>query len=220
MLVRLLGSGWQISGTVVLQSGQPFSVIDYSGAVGSVFFGVSDGITNPIVPLGNGCTPSSAVTGNNGATPGLPALKPSCFTIPLLAPDALNGAIPGNDPYETNFTTGQRNIFRQAWQRRMDVSFVKLTKLNERLVLKYSFDVFNVFNTPSFDVPIDDVTQNQFYNGFPFQGTPPAPTIDCTAKKPDYQSNQGLYNCPQGLGNVNKTIGSARQIQMTLRLTF
>jgi hypothetical protein len=213
-------NGWAVEGLAIFQSGQPFSVIDYSGAVGSVFFGVSDGITNPIVPLGNGCTPSSAVTGNNGATPGLPALKPSCFTIPLLAPGALDGAIPSNDPYETNFTSGQRNIFRQAWQRRMDVSFVKLTKLNERLVLKYSFDVFNVFNTPSFDVPIDDITQNQFYNGFPFQGTSPAPTIDCTAKKPDYQSNQGLYNCPQGLGNVNKTIGSARQIQMTLRLTF
>ena len=27
------------------------------------------------------------------------------------APDALGGAIPSNDPYETSFTTGQRNIF-------------------------------------------------------------------------------------------------------------
>jgi hypothetical protein len=30
----------------------------------------------------------------------------------------------------------------------------------------------------------------------------------------------GFYNCPFGLGNVNKTIGSSRQIQMMLRLTF
>ena len=37
----------------VLQSGQPYSVIDYSGAVGSIFYGVNDGITNPIVPLGS-----------------------------------------------------------------------------------------------------------------------------------------------------------------------
>ena len=28
-----------------------------------------------------------------------------------VAPDALGGAIPSNDPYETSFTTGQRNIF-------------------------------------------------------------------------------------------------------------
>ena len=206
-------NGWAIEGLAIFQSGQPFSVIDYSGAVGSVFYGVSDGITNPIVPLAPGCTPQSAVSGNNGATPGLPALKASCFTIPLLAPGALNGAIPTNDPYETSFTTGQRNIFRQSWQKRMDVSIVKLTKLTERLELRYSFDTFNVFNTPSFDVPIDDVTQNAGYNGFPFAGTPPLPTT-CS------QGNLGLYNCPQGLGNVNKTIGSARQVQMSLSLTF
>jgi len=214
-------NGWAIEGLGIFQSGQPFSVIDYSGAVGSVFFGVSDGITNPIVPLANGCTPSSAVTGHNGATPGLPALNPSCFTIPLLAPGALGGAIPTNDPYETNFTTGQRNIFRQAWQRRMDVSIVKLTKLNERFLVKYSFDVFNIFNTPSFDVPIDDVSQNQFYNGFPIQNaySGPLPSNPCSAPHPN-QGNTGFYNCPNGLGNVNKTIGSARQIQMTLRLTF
>jgi hypothetical protein len=209
-----IANGWAIEGLAIFQSGQPFSVVDYSGAVGSVFYGVSDGITNPIVPLGNGCTPKTAVTGHNGATPGLPALDPNCFTLPILAPGALNGAIPTNDPYETGFTTGQRNIFRQSWQRRMDVSVVKLTKLNERFVLKYSFEVFNVFNTPSFDVPIDDVTQNQFYNGFPFQGTAPLPT-SCSNS-----TNTGFYNCPQGLGNVNKTIGSARQIQMALRLTF
>lgn len=39
-------------------------------------------------------------------------LHAACFTLPLLAPGALGGAIPSNDPYETNFTTGQRNIFR------------------------------------------------------------------------------------------------------------
>ena len=210
-------NGWAIEGLAIFQSGQPFSVIDYSGAVGSVFYGVSDGITNPIVPLAPGCTPKTAITGNSGATPGLPALNAACFTIPLLAPGALNGAIPTNDPYETTFTTGQRNIFRQSWQKRMDVSIVKMTNLTERFKLKYSFDVFNVFNTPSFDVPIDDVEQNQGYDGFPPpQGTEPVLPSGCgTASE-----SSGFYNCPFGLGNVNKTIGSARQIQMTLSLTF
>ena len=217
-------NGWAIEGLGIYQSGQPFSVIDYSGAVGSVFYGVSDGITNPIVPLAPGCTPQSALkqadgTQYNGVNG--PALNPACFTIPLLQPGALNGAIPMNDPYETGFTTGQRNIFRQSWQKRMDVSMVKLTKLNERFLLKYSFDVFNVFNTPSFDVPIDDVTQNQYYDGFPIQNgySGPLPSNACNTPHPN-QGNTGFYNCPNGLGNVNKTIGSARQIQMTLRLTF
>ena len=120
---------WAFSGLTVIQSGQPYSVVDYSGAVGSIFYGVNDGITNPIVPL-DGCTPKQALTGASGAAAGFPALKASCFGIPLLAPGALNGAIPSNDPYETNFiTNGQRNIFRQSWQRRADISLVKITRL-------------------------------------------------------------------------------------------
>jgi hypothetical protein len=211
-------NGWQIEGLAIYQSGQPYSVIDFSGAVGSAFYGVSDGIANPIVPLGNGCTPKSAVTGATG-TGAVPALKAECFTIPILAPGALNGAIPTNDPYETGFTTGQRNIFVQSWQKRLDMSFVKMTKLTERFTLKYSVDFFNITNTPSFDIPVDDVTQNQNFNGFPLAGTPALPTITCNAN-PDNGANTGFYNCPQGLGSVNKTIGSQRQMQMSLKLTF
>jgi hypothetical protein len=210
-------NGWAIEGLAIFQSGQPFSVIDYSGAVGSVFYGVSDGITNPIVPLRPGCSPKSAVTGRSGATPGFPALDASCFTIPILLPGALNGAIPSNDPYETGFTTGQRNIFRQSWQKRMDVSFVKNTSITERTNLKFSFDIFNVTNTASFDVPIENVTQNQYYNGFPNTQSG-LPVLPSNCGKPNQMN--GFYNCPFGLGNVNKTIGSARQIQMSLRLTF
>ncbi len=86
---------------------------------------------------------------------------PSCFGLPLLSPGDLDGAIPSNDPYETNFIDhGQRNIFRQPWQRRADISLVKMTQITERTSLKYSFDVYNLTNTASFDIPIDDVTQN------------------------------------------------------------
>jgi hypothetical protein len=194
-------NGWAVAGTMVLQSGQPYSVIDFSGAVGSIFYGTSDGITNPIVPLAPGCTPKTARLGTSGAY-GLPALDASCFTLPLLAPGALGGAIPADDTFETNFIqTGQRNIFRQTWQKRGDVSLIKNTKINERINLKYSIDVFNVTNTPSFDIPVDDVTQNEFFNDFPTAGEP-------------------LYNAPFGLGNVNKVIGSAREVQMSLGVTF
>ena len=194
--------GWAIEGLAIIQSGQPYSIVDYSGAVGGIFYGTSDGITNPIVPLGS-CTPSKALTGASGATPGLPALNAACFTLPLLNPGDLGGAIPAGDTYETNFTTGQRNIFRQAWQKRTDLSVVKVTQLTERASLKFSFDVFNLTNTPSFDIPIDNVSQNLFFNDFPVFGST-------------------LYSSPtaSGLGIVNKTIGSPRQIQMTLRLAF
>jgi hypothetical protein len=197
-----LADGWAIEGLTIIQSGQPYSVIDYSGAVGSIFYGTSDGITNPVVPLGS-CTPKQARLAANGATPGLPALQASCFTLPLLSPGDLGGAIAPGDTFETNFTTGQRNIFRQTWQRRGDVSIVKQTQLTERVGLKFTFDIFNVTNTPSFDIPVNNVSQNIAFNDFPLYGQSPyvSPTFS-------------------GLGIVNKTIGSPRQIQMSLGLSF
>src|SRR5579864_7433689 len=163
-----VADGWAVQGLVVVQSGQPYSMVDYSGAVGSIFYGISDGITNPIVPLAPGCTPQNALTGANGATPGVPALKPNCFTVPLLNPGDLNGAIPGpssdnpaGDIFETNFTSGQRNIFRQPWQSRADMSIVKTTQLTERVSLRYSFDVYNLTNHPSCDIRDDNVSQNR-----------------------------------------------------------
>jgi hypothetical protein len=215
-----IADGWAISGLTVIQSGQPYSVVDYSGAVGSIFYGVNDGITNPIVPL-SGCSPKQALTGSSGAhanpdDPNSYALKASCFGLPLLNPGDLNGAIPANDPYETNFIeSGQRNIFRQSWQRRADISLVKTTQVTERSTLKFTFDVFNLTNTASFDIPIDDVSQNINFQGFPYVGQPGATT-------PCNQDYTALYVCPSlsGLGITNKTIGSPRQIQMSLGFTF
>jgi hypothetical protein len=217
---------------ITIQSGQPYSVIDYSGAAGSTYYSIYDGITNPILPL-NGCTPQSARTGATGNNFAAPALKASCFAIPLLYPcnstlvtnpQQADGsfpcaAIPPGDSFETNFTTGQRNIFRQSWQKRADMSIVKVTALTERLSLKYSFDIYNLTNHPSFDLPIDNVTQNLFFNGTPVQlpaGTSPLPT-GCNTSTPNVPS---IYSCPTGLGQVTKTIGSSRQIQMSLSLSF
>jgi hypothetical protein len=215
-----IAGGWAISGLTVIQSGQPYSIVDYSGAVGSIYYGVNDGITNPIVPL-SGCSPKQALTGASGAQanpsdPNSYALRASCFGLPLLNPGDLNGAIPANDPYETNFiSSGQRNIFRQTWQRRADISLIKTMQITERSSLKFTFDVFNLTNTASFDIPIDDVSQNINFNGFPVVGQAGA-TTPCNT---DYTA---LYVCPtlSGLGITNKTIGSPRQIQMSLRLLF
>ena len=221
-----VADGWAIQGLVVLQSGQPYSVIDYSGAVGGAYYSIYDGITNPILSLAPGCTPQSAATGAIGNNFTAPALKASCFMIPLLKPGDLNGAIPGpssnnpaGDVFETNFTTGQRNIFRQSWQKRADMSLVKITQLKEQLSLRYSFDVYNLTNHPSFDLPIDNVSQNLFFNATPTMlpvGTSPLPS-GCNTSTPSVPS---IYFCPTGLGQVTKTIGSAREIQMSLSLSF
>ena len=46
-----LVNGWMLDGQTVAQSGQPYSVYDYSGSVGSLYFGTDDEIGNPIVPV-------------------------------------------------------------------------------------------------------------------------------------------------------------------------
>ncbi len=207
-LAGKLANRWSLNGIGVFQSGQPYSVIDYSGAVGSIFYSTFNGITNPIVPLAPGCTAKSAKTGSSGAfynpaTGAGAALKSSCFTIPLIAPGSMG--VPQGDVFETNFTSGQRNIFRQTWQKRLDASLVKQIQLRDRYSLRYNLDVYNVSNTSSFDIPNDDVSQNQGYNNAPFVSSDP----------------YSLYTAaPGGLGVVRHTIGSPRQIQMGLRLQF
>jgi hypothetical protein len=215
---------WQLNGIAIIQSGQPYSIIDYSGAVGSLYYSTFDGITNPIVPLAPGCTAKTALTGHSGAfynsaNANSAALKASCFTLPLVAPGA--DGVPNGDPYETAFTTGQRNIFRQSAQKRADASLVKTLKISDRYNLRYSLDVFNLTNTSSFDIPQDNVTQNAGYNNAPntsdaYSEIAPTPS-QCQAGTAPAGT---FYSCPSGLGLVKHTIGAPRQIQMSLRMSF
>ncbi len=90
--------------------------------------------------------------------------------------------------------------------------------VTERVSARYTFDVFNVTNTTSFDIPGDNVTQNEGFNDFPVQGTPAAPSpASCAAGNPPIGT---FFNCPTGLGFTSHAIGSPRQIQMSLQLTF
>ncbi len=227
-LAGKLVDGWSLVGLTILQSGQPYSIIDFSGAVGSIYYSTSDGITNPIVPLAKGCTAKSALTGASGAFYNTNrkdnggALDAACFTLPLLPAGGLNGAIPPDDPYETTFTTGQRNIFRQAFQKRADASLVKVTNFhNEKYSLKYTLDVYNLTNTTSFDVPGNEVSQNANYNNLVPADPGNASTLPTgcgtSSAAPGFGS---IYSCPGGLGLVQHTIGAPRQIQMSLHLDF
>ena len=99
---------------------------------------------------------------------------------------------------------------------------MKQTQITERVSLKYSFDVFNLTNHPSFDIPIDNVDQNLAFSEFPVAqppfGTNTTPTLasGCGTAA----ATNGFYFCPTGLGQVVKTIGSSRQIQMSLSVLF
>lgn len=230
-LLSRIANGWGLQGLAVFQSGQPYSVEDYTGTVASLYYSTNDGITNPIVPLAPGVSVRQAETGNTGAyqvgAHSGPALNSSDFVVPFVAPGQ-DGVPPcgvstaGNpvcDVFETGWgPAGQRNIFREAFQSRADVSFIKTMPINERFSLKYSLDVFNLTNTPSFDIPYNSVSGNPNYNN--------APTYDPTMSTYQNQSTvysinpNGTLQSGLGLGVVQDTIGSGRLISMSLHLVY
>lgn len=153
---------WHFTGIGTLQSGEPYSLYEFYGAVGSINFGNFPTLMNPVLGIKDPKHPKSAFTGNKGSFRGtggsyIPTLDPSQIAINYIAPGT-NG-VPvstGNDPmdiYQTSFNTGQRNIFRQAAQKRLDLSVRKGFKVTEKIKAQYELNVFNLTNTTSLDIP-------------------------------------------------------------------
>jgi hypothetical protein len=221
---KQLANGWAFNGVTVLQSGQPYSVVDYTGGAGAIYWGGGqDAITNPIVPVGGvGATATNprlqGTTGINGAKP---VLNPAAFGItPPIAPgtdgvppcDSSSGTLVC-DSYETPYATGGRNIFRGPFQNRFDFGLSKNFKIKEAWALRYDVIAFNIFNHPSFDIPSNDVEFNPFYANPPIYGF---------GRYPACVQSTGAYTCPPSgsLGVLQHTIGSPRFVQMALHLTF
>ena len=214
-------NGWGIDGVTVLQSGQPYSVIDFSGGAASIYWGGGqDAITNPIVPVGGvgSTTTNPFLQGTTGINANKPVLNSAAFGIPTPIAPGTGGVPPCDsdgtcDNYETGYVTGERNIFRGPFQNRFDFSVFKAFKLNERFALKYDAQFFNIFNHPSFDTPNNNVEFNPFFNNPPIYGFSGFPA--CVPAT-------GAYTCPPGghLGLIQHTVGSPRFIQMALHLTF
>jgi Carboxypeptidase regulatory-like domain/TonB dependent receptor len=197
-----LANGWTIGGQTVAQSGQPYSVYDFSGSVASLYYGTSNYIGNPIVPLLPGVTAKQAAKGANcpgGVSATLCKLNAADFGPQFVAPGTNGVPAPdstGADLYESLFGTTGRNSFRGPFQVRFDTSLAKTFLFKERYQLRFEADAFNIFNHPDFDTPNNNV------NFFPnFAGPPSIP--------------------PQGsLGVIQHTIGSPRFLQLAMHLTF
>jgi Carboxypeptidase regulatory-like domain len=261
-----VANNWSLLGITTLDSGQPYSVYDYSGSAGGIYFGGNIELANPIVPIKPGISPKSVATGHSGAytyassngkggvtANYVPALNADDFYIPLINPGdtgvppcdtttAGGNAGPGGGPlcdvYETNFVSGQRNIFRQAFQKQANMALQKDVHIKEKYDVYYQFEVFNVTNTPSFDVPTNNITLNPDFSELngneyghqvqPMQSnsvtTPSSPngTASCQGSSPNCAYE--LYTVPGAssnkLGVVTNAIGSARIVEMSLHLTF
>lgn len=193
-------NGWIVGGQTVAESGQPYSVYDFSGSVGSLYLGTADFIGNPLVPLKPGVTPAQAkLQGTLGVNAGSPVLNANDFAPQFVAPGT-NGVPPcdasGCDIFESLYGTSGRNLFRGPFQVRFDMSLAKEFPIKERFRLRFETDAFNMFNHPDFDAPNNNVT---FFPNF--TGPPSIP--------------------PQGsLGVIQHTVGSPRFLQLQLHLTF
>jgi hypothetical protein len=219
-LFTAVANGWGLQGVTIAQSGQPFSIVDFSGTAGSQFFSADDFITNPILPLAPGVSPKQAttgvtLTGKNALN--TPYINPSDFSIPFLAAGqngvppcgpTLGGPVAVCDSEETSFGSTARNIFRAPFQLRFDLSLVKTFTLNERFGLKFTADAFNLFNHPNFDAPNNNVTLNQCFNPVP-----------CIAPIPAPAAGQPFSN-PRNYGVIQGTVGSNRFLQFSMHLTF
>lgn len=157
-----LTNGWQATGIGIVQSGEPYSLYEFYGAVGSAYFGDYPTLMNPVLPISNPGDVKAALTGNPGkfrASGGnyIPAINPNDIAINYLQPGQKGVPVStGTDPqdiYETDFSPGQRNLFRQALQKRLDLSIRKEFHITDRYTLRYDFNIFNIFNTTSMDVP-------------------------------------------------------------------
>ena len=137
-IVDKVVNGWGIQGVTVAESGEPFSVIDFSGTAASVYFSADDFITNPILPLAPGISPQQATQGGtdnafkSGPLAGIrvPYVNPNDFSIPFLSPGQ-SGVPPCGlttagttacDTLETGYGGTGRNVFRAPFQTRFDFS--------------------------------------------------------------------------------------------------
>ncbi len=223
--VNTIANGWGIEGVTVAQSGQPFSVIDFSGTAASIFFSADDFITNPILPLAPGISPKQATQGgtDNSFTSGglagvrVPYINPNSFSIPFLAPGQ-SGVPPCGmttagttvcDTQETGYGSNGRNLFRAPFQTRFDLSVFKSFKFGDRFSLKFQADAFNIFNHPNFDAPNGNFGLNACFNPVPCF---PDPTKILDAPSMNFNSNN--------YGVIRQTVGSNRFMQLALHLTF
>ncbi len=188
-------NGWILGGQTVAQSGQPYSVYDYSGSVGSLYFGTDDEIGNPIVPIKAGVSATQAqLQGTTGVNAGKPVLNANDFAPIFVAPGT--DGVPAGDYYESVYGNTGRNIFRGPFQVRFDMSLSKEFALTERFRLRFDADAFNLFNHPDFDTPNNDVV---FFAGY---SAPP------------------VFPPEGSLGVIQHTIGSSRFMQLALHLNF
>jgi hypothetical protein len=155
----LLWGGWGISPIVVLQSGTPFSIVDYGGT----YDPNKDGrLGDRAVYTGPGSYKSAIVKNARPSGPGY--LKESQFA-PYTCPATVNLGLWCDPPMS-------RNAFYGPGYWNIDVAVSKHFEVteNQRVIAQAAF--FNALNHPNFANPVSDISQPTTVFGYSQQINP------------------------------------------------
>jgi hypothetical protein len=130
-LLNYIIGNWQLNGILTLTSGLPYNVF----------------ISSDIPNVGNFAPWSGNVRANQVGDPNLPNPSPSeWFNPAAFAPPA---------PF--TFGNSGRNSIRANWFKNLDLSVFKDFPFNEKRSLQFRAEAFNVTNTPTWGIPVNDL---------------------------------------------------------------
>jgi len=182
-----LVAGWQVNTIVSLASGVPFSVLVLGDADRD---GTDDNAGRPNLIPGVSLTPPG------GRTPTL-WFNPAAFAPPL----------PGFRG------TAGRNILTGPDFKTVDLSLVKVFKIDEKRSVQFRAEAFNLLNRANFDVPGNAEDGEQILNFI----TSPKASDPCIAGT---RTTASCFTLPSGVGQIFRTVGDSREIQFALKFIF
>jgi hypothetical protein len=192
-------SGWQFSGVTTFQSGLPFSIFDTASGTAFILNGSTSTLTADLASSGNigGGYSSGDIHARLSGY-----LNPANFAkVAVLQQNQAQCAV--NPNYcVIGFGNLGRNIYRGPHQQNWDFSLIKNFRLTERQSLRFTADMFNLWNHANFASPsvtdVETVLCTPNVNGCPGSGITP--------------------NSP--FGKIVSTRGVPRLIQFSLRYAF
>ncbi len=149
-VLRRMFGGWQVSQTVFLHSGVPFSVLSapYTAGNHGIFQGSGPQYANRVP--GVSLYRKAAVSGVT-QTGSLQWLNPDAFASVV---DPSTGACAGGDaPGNCQFGGSGRNNYRGPHFTYSEVYVTKKIAITEHITFRFDTQFFNVFNHPNFALP-------------------------------------------------------------------
>jgi hypothetical protein len=149
-LTHAVLGGWQISGVTTVQSGLPFSIFDTASGTAFILNGSTSTLTASLAPgasLNGGYSSGDIHARLNGY------LNPLNFAkVPMLSQ---NQAACASDPNFCVIGFGNlgRNTYRGPHQQNWDFSLIKNFRLTERQSVRFTTDMFNLWNHANFANP-------------------------------------------------------------------